>query len=155
MVGHDHTGVYQGRNDAGPGYAATLRAQVVVLTMASRRSGPAGGCGTLIGALLLIGLAILIITWALITVAILAVPFGIWWILDRSKRMRPAREAQRAAAVAAARRAEVESRAVVDAAGGCGWCGTRISHRDVRTGHVVPPREFHHDEVEQAIAITP
>lgn len=122
--------------------------------MASRRSGPAGGCGTLIGVLLLIGLAILIIKWALITAAILAVPFGIWWILDRSKRTRPAREATRAAAAVAARRAEVESRAVVDAAGGCGWCGTRIAHRDDRTGRVLLPREFHRDEVEQAIAVT-
>jgi hypothetical protein len=127
---------------------------VVVLTMASRRSSPAGGCGTLIGVVLLIGLAILIIKCALITAAILAVPFGIWWVLDRSKRTRPAREARRAAAVSAARRAEVVSRAVVDAAGGCGWCGSRIAHRDDRTGHVVLPLEFHRDEVEQAITLT-
>jgi hypothetical protein len=127
---------------------------VVVLTMA-RRSTPAGGCGTLIGVLLLIGLAILIIKWALITAAILAVPFGVWWVLDRSRRTRPEREARRAAAASAARRAEVESRAVVDAAGGCGWCGSRIAHRDPRTGQVALPREFHRDEIEQAIAIAP
>ncbi|HEY2225132.1 hypothetical protein [Actinomycetospora sp.] len=122
--------------------------------MASRRSGPAGGLGTVIGVVLLIGLAILIIKWALITAAILAVPFGIWWLLDHEKRTRPVREAQQAAAAAAARRTEVESRAVVDAAGGCGWCGSRIAHRDARTGALMPPREFHRDEVEQAIAIT-
>jgi hypothetical protein len=124
---------------------------VVVLTM-SRRSTPAGGCGTLIGVVLLIGLAILVIKWALITAAILAVPFGIWWVLDRSQRTRPEREARRAAAVSAARRAEVESRAVIDAAGGCGWCGSRIAHRDLRTGLVAMPHEFHRDEIEQAIA---
>ncbi|MCD2193373.1 hypothetical protein LQ327_08240 [Actinomycetospora endophytica] len=120
----------------------------------ARRSAPAGGCGTLIGVVLLVGLAILIIKWALITAAILAVPFGLWWILDYSKRTGPEREARRAAAATALRRSEVASRAVVDVAGGCGWCGARIAHRDVRTGAVVSPREYHHDEVEQAIAIT-
>ena len=124
----------------------------------ARRSTPTGGCGTLIAVLLLIGLAILIIKWVLITAAILAVPFGVWWVLDRSRRTRPEREARRAAAASAARRAEVESRAVVDAAGGCGWCGwcgSRIAHRDVRTGQVALPSAFHRDEIEQAIAIAP
>lgn len=38
----------------------------------------------LIGYLLLAGLAILMIKWALITAAILVVPFGIWWLYDRA-----------------------------------------------------------------------
>jgi Flp pilus assembly protein TadB len=66
----------------------------VVLRVAARRSNSASGCGTLIGVLLLIGLAIMIIKWALITAAILAVPFGIWWVLDRSKRRKQAQEVQ-------------------------------------------------------------
>jgi hypothetical protein len=122
---------------------------VVVLTVA-RRTSPAGGCGTLVGVLLLVGLAILVIKWALITAAILAVPFGVWWLVDRSRQRRRVE----AVGAAAARRAEVESRAVVDAAGGCGWCGSRIPHRDDRTGAPVTPRRFHHDEIEETIAPT-
>ncbi|NMO90688.1 hypothetical protein [Actinomycetospora sp. TBRC 11914] len=116
----------------------------------ARRPSPAGGCGTLIGVLLLVGLAILVIKWALITAAILAVPFGVWWLVDRSRQRRRVD----AAGAAAARRAEVESRAVVDAAGGCGWCGSRIPHRDDRTGVPVSPRRFHRDEIEETIAPT-
>jgi hypothetical protein len=122
---------------------------VVVLTVA-RRTSPAGGCGTLVGVLLLVGLAILVIKWALITAAILAVPFGVWWLVDRSRQRRRVE----AVGAAAARRAEVESRAVVDAAGGCGWCGSRIPHRDDRTGAPVTPRRFHRDEIEETIAPT-
>ena len=116
--------------------------------MAARRSNSAGGCGTLIGVLLLIGLAIMIIKWALITAAILAVPFGIWWVLDRSKQRKQAQEVQ----ARANRREEIESRAVVDAASGCGWCGSRIAHQDA-TGTLVMPREYHREEIDEAIAL--
>jgi hypothetical protein len=49
--------------------------------MARRTQAPSGFAG-LIGIVLLVGLAILIIKWALITAAILAVPFGVWWVYD-------------------------------------------------------------------------
>lgn len=42
----------------------------------------------LLGILLIVGLVLLILKWMLITVAILAVPFGIWWVWDR-RRARP------------------------------------------------------------------
>ncbi|MCD2188418.1 hypothetical protein [Actinomycetospora soli] len=108
--------------------------------MASRRSN-SSGVGTVIGVVLLIGLALLILKWALITAAILAVPFGIWWVYDQVQQR-----------TAVDRRAEVESRAVVDAAGGCGWCGSRIAHRDHETGGLVMPADFHRDEIERTIA---
>lgn len=108
--------------------------------MASRRSNPSG-LGTVIGVVLLIGLAILIIKWALITAAILAVPFGIWWVYDRVQQRK-----------VVDRRAEVEGLAVVDAGGGCGWCGSRIAHRDGYTGNLVLPADFHRDEIEAALA---
>ena len=49
--------------------------------MARRTNAPSGLAG-LIGIVLVVGLVILIIKWALITAAILAVPFGAWWIYD-------------------------------------------------------------------------
>ncbi|NYD38565.1 hypothetical protein [Actinomycetospora corticicola] len=108
--------------------------------MASRRSNPSG-LGAVIGIVLLIGLAILIIKWALITAAILAVPFGIWWVYDQVQQRK-----------VVDRRAEVEGRAVVDAAGGCGWCGSRIAHRDDYTGSLVQPADFHREEIEATLA---
>jgi uncharacterized membrane protein YqjE len=54
---------------------------VVVLSVASRSGAGAGA--QLIGVLLVIGLVVLIAKWALITAAILVVPFGIWWFWDR------------------------------------------------------------------------
>lgn len=106
---------------------------------------------TLVGGVLALGLVLLILKWVAITAAILAVPYGIWWVVDRTRRSRAGHAAGRAAAALAARRAEVESRAVVDAAGGCGWCGSRIAHRDDRTGRLVAPREFHRVDIEEAI----
>jgi hypothetical protein len=55
---------------------------------------------------------------------------------------------------AAERRREVESRAVFDAAGGCGWCGQRSMHLDAR-GAVMHPAAFHRSEIEETIATTP
>jgi hypothetical protein len=123
---------------------------VVVLTMARRGStGAGGGFGVLIVGVLAIGLAILIIKWALITAAILAVPFGVWWLVDHEQQRRRGREVE----ARDARRAEIEGRAVVDAASGCGWCGSRVAHRDA-TGTLVMPREYHREEIEEAVALT-
>jgi hypothetical protein len=121
---------------------------VVVLTMARRSNTGASGCGLLIVGLLAIALVVLIIKWALITAAILAVPFGIWWVLDRSKQRERTQEME----ANTARRVEIEGRAVVDAAGGCGWCGSPIAHSD-EAGQPVAPREFHRDEIDQTLAV--
>lgn len=100
----------------------------------------------ILGILLAVGLVLLIIKWALITAAILAVPFGAWWVHDRwSARRRTDAERSQAGA-AARRRAEVEGRAVVDAGGGCGWCGSRLAHLGP-AGHMLP-RDWHRDEIE-------
>ncbi|HVL84324.1 MAG TPA: hypothetical protein VM367_08600 [Pseudonocardia sp.] len=112
------------------------------------------GAAELIGILLVIGLVLLILKWALITAAILAVPFGMWWLYDRHTARRREAAARERAAAQARRRAEVEGRAVVDAAGGCGWCGSRPAHRD-RDGRPVLPLEFHHDEIEEVLRLTP
>jgi ABC-type nickel/cobalt efflux system permease component RcnA len=104
-----------------------------------------------VGVLLVIGLVLVVVKWLLITAAILAVPFGLWWVWDRTQQQRGRRELD----AVAARRREVESRAVLDAAGGCGWCGMATGHRDHRTGARVTPRAYHHHEVEQALAALP
>lgn len=133
MVKYDHTGVYQGRNDASPAYLQRLydgrprlrpqpargpqlrrplpagpvdrRLQrqrrlrrrrrvpllpqaVVVLTMRS-----SSAIAKLIAGILVLGLVLLILKWVLITVAILVVPFGIWWMWDRTRT--PARHGTR------------------------------------------------------------
>ena len=121
----------------------------MVLTVARRRSNSTGGgCGVLILAVLAIGLAIMIIKWALITAAIMAVPFGVWWLVDHHQQRQRGREID----ARDARRAEIEGRAVVDAASGCGWCGSRVAHRD-HGGMLVMPREHHREEIDEAIAL--
>ena len=63
--------------------------------MARRGSGSAGGgCGVLVLGVLAIGLAIMIVNWALITAAILAVPFGVWWLIDHEQQRRRGQEAE-------------------------------------------------------------
>ncbi|WP_433785254.1 hypothetical protein ACQPX6_02740 [Actinomycetospora sp. CA-101289] len=42
-----------------------------------------------VGGLLVVGLAILVIKWLAITALILAVPFGLWWLVDRSRTAAP------------------------------------------------------------------
>jgi hypothetical protein len=37
----------------------------------------------IIGILLAVGLVVLVVKWVLITAAVLAVPFGAWWMYDR------------------------------------------------------------------------
>jgi Flp pilus assembly protein TadB len=58
---------------------------VVVLTMSARNIA---ALTKVIGVMLLVGLALMILKWALITAAILIVPFGIWWIWDRTNARR-------------------------------------------------------------------
>lgn len=98
----------------------------------------------LIGYLLLAGLAILMFKWALITAAILVVPFGVWWLYDRATTT-----GRRQAAVRQ-RRAQLERLAAVDAWGGCGWCGSQLVHVDGH-GVPVPPLSWHRADIEAAL----
>jgi ABC-type nickel/cobalt efflux system permease component RcnA len=114
------------------------------------KRGP--GLGGAIGLLIVVGLVLLVLKWMLITAAILVVPFSAWWIYDRTTTHRRRRIVERRAADAARRRAEVESRAFIDAAGGCGWCGSRIAHVDT-AGRSVLPRDWHRDEIEVVLRV--
>jgi ABC-type nickel/cobalt efflux system permease component RcnA len=113
-----------------------------------RRSSP--GRAGVVGIVLAVGLVLLILKWALLTAAILVVPFGTWWIYDRVSTSRREQAAHQRATDAAARRAEVESRAVVDIGGGCGWCGSRLAHVD-GGGRPVLPLDEHRDEIEDLL----
>jgi ABC-type nickel/cobalt efflux system permease component RcnA len=104
----------------------------------------------LFGWIMLAALALLILKWALITVAILIVPFGIWWIWDRARASRGERTEESRTQAALRRWHEIESRAAVDATGGCGWCGSRLAHRDDR-GETVHPREHHRAEIDEQL----
>jgi ABC-type nickel/cobalt efflux system permease component RcnA len=115
--------------------------------MASR-STQAGA--QLVGVVLVIGLVLLILKWMLITAAILVVPFGIWWVWDHSRSSRSAKAARDNESAARRRRVELESRATVDAAGGCGWCGSRIAHWDGR-GTLVSPLDYHRADIEELL----
>jgi ABC-type nickel/cobalt efflux system permease component RcnA len=104
----------------------------------------------LVGVLLVIGLVLLILKWMLITAAILVVPFGMWWVWDHGRSRRSAKAVQDRESAAQRRRAELESRAAVDAAGGCGWCGSRVAHWD-RRGALVSPLDHHRPEIEDLL----
>ena len=116
----------------------------------TRRSG-GSPAAVLVGGLLLVGLVILVVKWLLITAAVLALPFGVWFAYDRASRHRARRDTE----ALVARRHEIESRAVLDAAGGCGWCGMAAGHRDHRTGASISPRAYHRYEIDQTLAQLP
>jgi ABC-type nickel/cobalt efflux system permease component RcnA len=122
---------------------------VVVLTMAKRSDGSPGA--VVVAAILGLGLLLLILKWLVVTAAILVVPFGLWWVWDHHRQGLDRRRAQEREA----RRHAVEARAVLDAAGGCGWCGMATGHRDHRTGARITPRAFHRHEVDQALDALP
>ncbi|GAA2888986.1 hypothetical protein GCM10010472_54250 [Pseudonocardia halophobica] len=112
------------------------------------------GLAHLVALMIVVAVVVTIVKWLLITAAILVVPFGAWFFYDRVSTAKRRTAAERAAANAAERRREVESRAVFDAAGGCGWCGQRSMHLDARGG-VMHPAAFHRAEIEETIAATP
>ena len=105
-----------------------------------------------VAAIIGIGLVILIVKWLLITAAILVVPFAVWAVCDHLNTTGKRQAEADRAAHAEARRREVESRAVIDAAGGCGWCGMASGHRDHRTGRRITPRAYHHHDIEATLA---
>jgi hypothetical protein len=92
-----------------------------------------------VGVLVLAGIAIGIVVGfvqSLLGLAlIVSIPLGAWWLYRKVK----ARDA--------GRRAELESRAVIDAAGRCGWCGSASLHKD-DFGFPVTPLTYHRAEID-------
>jgi hypothetical protein len=103
----------------------------------------------IIGVLVLAGIAVGIVVGLVETflglALIVSIPLGAWWLYRQVKardRRRPALPAGRTD-----RRAELESRAVLDAAGRCGWCGASTLHKD-EFGFPVTPLAYHRAEID-------
>jgi hypothetical protein len=103
----------------------------------------------IVGVLVLAGIAIGIVVGLVQTVLglalIVSIPLGAWWLYRQVKardRARPALAPGRTD-----RRAQLESRAVLDAAGRCGWCGSSTLHKDDH-GFPVTPLTYHRAEID-------
>jgi hypothetical protein len=104
----------------------------------------------IVGVLVLAGIAISVVVGFLHSLLglalIVSVPLGAWWLYrqvkERDRRARPAVAAGRVD-----RRTELESRAVIDAAGRCGWCGSADLHKD-EFGFPVTPLAYHRAEID-------
>jgi hypothetical protein len=107
--------------------------------------------GVLVLAGIAIGVVVGLVQWLLGIAVIIAIPVGAWWVYKRvsgrGPAATPAPRALPAAAPPGDRRSELEGRAVLDAAGRCGWCGSATLHKD-EFGFPVTPLQFHRAEIE-------
>jgi hypothetical protein len=112
--------------------------------------------GVLVLAGIAVGVAVGFVQWLLGVAVIVAVPLGAWWLYRKvsERNARPALTSSgRPRAVAGHpgdRRSELESRAVLDAAGRCGWCGSTTLHKD-EFGFPVTPLNFHRAEIDAMV----
>ena len=100
-----------------------------------------------VGLLVLAGLAVGIVAglvqWLLGVALVVAVAAGGWWLYRQvSTRRRPAVPGR-----PTDRRTALEGRAVLDASGRCGWCGSSTLHRDA-FGFPVTPLAHHRAEID-------
>jgi hypothetical protein len=108
--------------------------------------------GVLVLAGLAIGIVVGLVQWLIGAVVIVALVAGAWWLFKKvsGRDAKPAVGAAAPRAVtggAADRRTELEGRAVLDASGRCGWCGSTSLHKD-EFGFPVTPLTFHRAEID-------
>ncbi len=108
--------------------------------------------GVLVLAGLAIGIVVGLVQWLIGVAVIVALVAGAWWLFKKvsGRNAQPAVGApgpQAVPAGSADRRAELESRAVLDASGRCGWCGSTTLHKD-EFGFPVTPLTFHRAEID-------
>jgi hypothetical protein len=108
--------------------------------------------GVLVLAGIAVGVVVGLVQWLLGVAVIIAIPLGAWWLYKRvsdhnAKTTLPASHPKALAGRTGDRRSELESRAVLDAAGRCGWCGSAPLHRD-EFGFPTTPLAFHRAEIE-------
>ena len=109
----------------------------------------------IIGVLVLAGLAISIVVglvqWLIGIVVIVALVAGGVWLFKKvtGRDAKPvgAPSAQALPAGSVDRRAELESKAVMDASGRCGWCGSTELHKD-EFGFPTTPLKYHRAEID-------
>jgi hypothetical protein len=76
---------------------------------------------------------------------IAAIPLAGWWLYKNLSGRGPRGAVP--AGPAPDRRTELESRAVVDASGRCGWCGSTTRHTDEH-GFPTTPLRYHRAEID-------
>jgi hypothetical protein len=108
--------------------------------------------GVLVLAGIAIGVVVGVVQWLLGVAVIVAVPLGIWWVYKQVSQRHPNAPAAPGTSKAlpgrsADRRSELESRAVLDAAGRCGWCGSATLHKD-EFGFPTTPLAYHRAEID-------
>ena len=111
----------------------------------------------IVGVLVLAGIAISVavglVQWLLGIAVIVAIPVGGWWIYKQvqARKQPPALAAGAPGTLGRAgstdRRAELEGRAVTDASGRCGWCGSATLHKD-EFGFPTTPLRYHRAEID-------
>ena len=108
--------------------------------------------GVLVLAGIAVGVVVGLVQWLLGLAVIIAIPLGAWWLYkkvsDHDAKATPSAGAPKAVAGRTGdRRSELESRAVLDASGRCGWCGSATLHRD-EFGFPTTPLTFHRAEID-------
>ena len=108
--------------------------------------------GVLVLAGIAIGVVVGLVQWLLGIAVIIAIPLGAWWLYkkvsDQPAKATPSASVPKAVAGRTPdRRSELESRAVLDAAGRCGWCGSTTLHKD-EFGFPTTPLAFHRAEID-------
>jgi hypothetical protein len=110
----------------------------------------------IVGVLVLAGIAVSVVVglvqWLLGAAVIVAIPLGAWWLYTRVSGRNPHPTAvpgmpKGVTGSSGDRRSELESRAVLDAAGCCGWCGSATLHKD-EFGFPTTPLAFHRAEID-------
>ncbi|GAA4543261.1 hypothetical protein [Pseudonocardia xishanensis] len=109
----------------------------------------------IVGVLILAGIAVSVVVglvqWVLGLAVIVAIPVGAYWLYKKVKSGdRPQIPHAATGALPAGkgdRRSELESRAVLDASGRCGWCGAAELHKD-EYGFPTTPLRYHRAEID-------
>lgn len=113
--------------------------------------------GVLVLAGLAIGVVLGLVQWLIGVAVLVAVPVGAWWLYQRisARNANAVRGSAPPNAITSGdRRAELERRAVLDASGRCGWCGSATLHKD-EFGFPTTPLAFHRDEIDAKLKPSP
>ena len=107
------------------------------------------GVAQVVGIVVLAFIAIGVLAGALqvvVTIAVIAaIPLAGWWLYKNLSGKGSPRAV--VAGPAPDRRTELESRAVADASGRCGWCGSATRHTDEH-GFPTTPLRYHRAEID-------